>query len=357
MSTCSRWLSLAISAPLFILSACGDNSLPPEDGDDPFRPESGEVTLDLTDPAQAEWFMANTQAFYWLDNDHADEYVYYEWREDLGVCAAVGERHVGFGYPELVGYFENAENIWGTGVPLAPRVPTDATREMCDTCTGITIPYLSPKRITMTVSSVNVTDENVAEMFTDSPDIQADLLRSSPQSRGFIGFLNHIPAVETEDGNIVPEFTAETPYEFMYIRPANGDDTPGDYAGNTNATVQYGAMFYEWFMTRTQAFDEEVDGDGNVVTVPVFEGMANTHFGDTDFSSLSVDLNTIEVLLGDSDSQSFTVNGAAAVSNVTGEAFDRTMSGATTPRDDPGMSALFVGAGVYGCVQKIEVEL
>lgn len=351
MSTTSRWLSLALSAPFFIISACG------EDSDDPFRPETGEVTLDLTDPAQAEWFMANTQSFHWLDNDHADEYVYYEWRQELGVCAAVGKRHTGFEFAELSPYFENAENIWGTGVPISPRVPTDATREKCDTCTGITIPYMSPKRITMTVSSVNITEENVAEMFTDSPNIQADLLRSSPQSRGFIGFLNHIPAVETEDGNVVPQFSAAKSYEYMYIRPANGDDTPGDYAGSTNSTVQYGAMFYEWFITRTQAFDQEVDGAGNVVVLPVFEGTANTHFGDTDFSSLSVDLNTIEVLLADTDTQSFTVNGVAAVSNVTREAFDRTMSGGRTPSDEPSMSALFVGNGIYGCVQKIEVEL
>ncbi|MEM9458985.1 MAG: hypothetical protein AAGF11_32705 [Myxococcota bacterium] len=324
--------------------------------DDPFRPQSGTLVLDFTDPAHAQWFLENTRPFHTLDNDRADELVYYEWQEDVGICLSVSA-----GHPALLGsvieqQFEQAENRWEQGEPIVPRPPLDDDAG-CDSCTGITIPYFTPRRLSLTLSSINVADDNLEQLFPDDAAARGDLFPSDSFSRGFIGLLTRVPARQEAD-NVVADLSPDSGYEFVYIRPANGDTTPGPfYGGNPNTAVQFGARTFEWYVTRSQAFEMGVDARGEPIVMPVFEGAVPTSFGDTDFASLTTDLNELEVVFDSSDTQSVSVNGVAAVSSVTGEAFDRTFLGAYQPNNDPEtMSVLYVEPGTYGCVQRIELE-
>lgn len=324
--------------------------------EDPFRPQSGTLVLDLTDPAHAQWLLENTRPFHALDEDRAEDLVVYEWQEGIGICLSVSA-----GHPALLGsvieqQFEQAENRWEQGEPVVPRPPL-ADEAGCDSCTGITIPYFTPRRMRLTLSSINVSDDNLESLFPDDPAARDDLFPSDSFSRGFIGLLTRVPAKE-EGGNVVADLSPDSGYEFVYLRPANGDTTPGPfYGGNPYTAVQFGARTFEWYVTRSQAFEMGVDDQGEPIVMPVFEGAAPTNFGDTDFASLATDLNVLEVVFDDSDTQSVSVNGVAAVSSVTGQAFDRTLLGAYRPDNDPEtMSVLYVEPSTYGCVQRIELE-
>jgi len=328
--------------------------------DEELRPESGTVVLDLTQEEHAKWFLDHATPFYALESARADEMIYAEWAGERGVCIATSTSHSDFDFDYIGNYFDNPINYYERGEPIPAREDSAETADKCDSCIGLTIPYFTPRSMKLTLSSVNITPtddngdvvgaDNLDELFVDTPELREHLTRANPGTRGFIGVMTHVPAREEGD-NVVTDTDATSNYEFVYLRPSNGDATPGAFdAGNPNTVVQYGARFYEWFVLRTGAYGEGLNQ-------PVYEGSANTNFGDTDVSSLLSDTNTLELDLNDDKTQTIRVNGDLVVSSVTNDRFDRTFLGSYQPNRSEGTtSAVFVGRGVYGCFQRIEME-
>jgi len=329
--------------------------------DEELRPESGRVVLDLTQEDHARWFLDHAKPFYALDNARAGEMIYAEWAGERGVCIATSKSYLDFGFDYIGAYFDNPVNYYESGEPIPAREDSAETADKCDSCVGLTIPYFTPKSLKLTMASVNIAptddngellgDDNRDEIFVDRPEIREKLEVSSPGTRGFIGVMTHVPAREDGD-NVVTDTDPSSDYEFVYLRPANGDSTPGAFdAGNPNTVVQYGARFYEWFVLRTGAYGEGLNQ-------PVYEGVAKTNFGDTDVSSMVSETNTLELVLDDENTQTIRVNGELAVSSVTNEPFDRTFLGSYQPNRSEGTTnVIFVGRGVYGCFQQIEMDL
>ncbi len=321
------------------------------------RPGSGSFTLDLTDAATAHAFLARSRPFHRSDNAHAGETVVAEFREGVGVCLAVTKKYHGLSDGIEEAYLSTPDNKFGTGKPIPQRVVSEQDRGQCFHCTGITIPYFTPRRISVSVSSINIAEDNLGQLFPAKPEVRSELPLATPASRGFIGLLTRVPAREEGD-NVIAFVTPESRFEFVYLRPANGDSTPGRFsAGNPHTTVQFGAMFFEWFLLRSRAFKEQIDSSGKPVRLPVFEGVAETLFGDTVIQSLSRDMNRLELFLDSGNQQRVVVNGKEVVSNVTGQPFDRTLLGSYTPNSNPKtLNVLYVEPGVYGCVRRIDLE-
>lgn len=333
------------------LPACDED---PTQEQDPYRPTEGTVTLDLTKQADAEWFLANAKPFYRLAQGSAPDYVYSEWREGVGVCIAATDKVQSVSFDVVDAYFETAENKYGTDQPLAPHPEAS---DACDVCVGLSIPYFTPKRLRMTTSVINIDEDNKAELFVETPSKQDSLRLANPGSRGFIGLLTRVDA-QMDGDNIVSNVTETSENEYIYLRPANGDATPGPFdSGNPRTVVQYGATLFDWFVLRAQAYEVRENDNGDPIQVPVFEANTETFFGDTAVSSLGQETNTMELFFDDSDSQRFVVNGNEVVSNVTGMPFDRTLLGSRTPNNSPDtMNLFFVGPGGYGCIQEIEMD-
>jgi len=358
--------AMALLAGLVLASATTacDTSDTSDSLEQELRPESGTVLLDLTREDHAMWFLDHAKPFHLLDNDRADELIHVEWAGERGVCVAASKSNTGLG-PDVFGpYFENPENYYESGETIPAREDTAATAGVCDVCGGLTVPYFTPRSMKLTMSSVNITpaiddrgtpppaeEDNLNEIFVDAPEVRSDLARANPSNRGFLGVITRIPARE-DDNSVIADTDSSSGYEFLYIRPANGDTTPGEFFGGTpNTTVQFGARFYEWFVLRTRAFGESL-GE------PVFEGPAKTNFGDTNVATMTSEANVLELSFDSRDTQPVSVNGEPVVSNVTKKAFDRTILGSVEPSTEAKtMSALFVGGGVYGCFQRIELEL
>ena len=287
------------------------------------------------------------------DNARAADYVYVEWRKEKGICFTPSSRLQQFSAATVSSFLMNPDNHWGSSRPIAPRVQSATAPNECDAAVGITIPYFTPKSVSVRISSLNITDANRDGLFTDA-NWNRDAPASTATSRGWVGYLTRVPAASDEYGDIVAQLRPETRYEFAYIRPSNGLAVPGAFSADPYTTVQYGATFYEWFVLRSRAFLPVMTSDGKTVNRPVFEAKASTRFPGTDLAAMVAEANVLELDFDSGPSQVLRVNGQNIVSNVSGAAMDRTLLNSVTPNSDAQtMNVLFTEAGIYACVQSI----
>lgn len=235
-----------MAAAALIIVGCGS-----EPAGDKYRPESGSVTLDLTTSEDAGWFLTHARPFYRLDNARAADYVHIEWRNEKGICFTPSSRLQQFSPATVSAFLMNPDNHWGTGRPIPPRVQSPTVPNECDSAVGVTIPYFTPKSIQVQLSSMNITDANRGTLFSDA-NRNRDAPASTATSLGWVGYLMRIPAVAEAGGDVVAQVSADTRYEFAYIRSSNGLAVPGPYSADPYTTVQYGATFYEWFVLRAR---------------------------------------------------------------------------------------------------------
>jgi len=295
------------------------------------------------------------ETFYRFGN--ADQHIMYAPAGDKGICMAVVEPTPGFGHATTGPILGNPDNHYSPdgSTPFAPRDDTVSAAELKgDNAIGMMLPFPTPRRLRLRMSSANVVDDNAPTLFSEMQlsirEVdQSQLTRSHyPVTQGFMGIQTGLPQ-DVSGG-------AEN-YESWYIRPSNGAG-PGPNQFNPTTSAQFCAdPGFEWFWLRSHAFD---GSNGAVPTDAttnfVFEGSAQTNFANEDIDSMLENANTLEYTFDDADTGvNMVVNGQRVVSAVTNEPFDRTVFGSREASVLSGSrTAIMFEPGVYLCVQSIE---
>jgi len=295
------------------------------------------------------------ERFYRFGN--AEERIMFAPRGELGLCMAVVDPVPGFGHATTGPILSNPDNHYSPdgSTSFSPRDDTIASAELKgDNAIGLVLPFSTPKRLRLRMSSLNVVDDNAAELFSEMTLGMRNITHSQlsravyPVSQGFMGIQTGLPQ-DISQG-------AEN-YEAWYIRPSNGAG-PGPNQFSPATSAQFCAdPGFEWFWLRSHAFD---GSNGAVPTDAdtqfVFEGSAQTRFANEDRDSMLENANTLEFTFDDADTGvNMVVNGQKVVSAVTNEPFDRTVFGSREPSVLSGSrTAIMFEPGVYACVQSID---
>lgn len=304
---------------------------------------------DLTDATVVELVLPQLEAFYRFGN--ADQHVVFEPRGELGLCIAALDPTPGFGAATTGPILNNPHNHYspeGSTAFLSRNDTVSAAEQKGDNAVGLALPFSTPKKMRLQMSSLNVVDDNAGKLFSDNVS-QERLVRSHfPVSQGFMGIQTGLPQ------DISEGFIGEGTYEAIYVRPSNGAG-PGPNELNPATTVQFCAdPGFEWFWLRAHAFEGDLPTSNT--TKFAFEGYAETRFANENLDTMLANANALEYVFDDNDhGVNLMVNGKAAVSAVTNQNIDRSLFGSRTPSVFSGSrSAIMFEPGVYLCVQQIE---